>query len=173
MHKMSVPNIIDIEASGFGPHSFPIEIGVVKSNKTRYCSLVIPIPSWTHWSQSAQKVHGITLSMLAEYGNPIGTVCDELNGFLQGESVFSDAWSHDSRWLNTLFSAAKRQPSFKMRALEHIMQEDQFAHWDANKAHIVQQSKLTRHRASSDALIIQQTYTHSFSEHPGSVRKAQ
>ncbi len=44
-----VPNIIDFEASGFGPHSYPIEIGVIRSNGDRYCSLILPADDWTFW----------------------------------------------------------------------------------------------------------------------------
>jgi hypothetical protein len=34
------PNIIDIEASGFGVDSYPIEVGIVLSTGQKYCALI-------------------------------------------------------------------------------------------------------------------------------------
>ncbi|MCP4234821.1 MAG: hypothetical protein GY770_14780, partial [Aestuariibacter sp.] len=46
---MQVPSIIDIEASGFGAHSYPVEIGVIREDGGKFCQLVKPYPDWTHW----------------------------------------------------------------------------------------------------------------------------
>ena len=49
------PTIIDVEASGFGPYSYPIEIGVALDNGDKYCTLILPAPAWTHWDEEAEK----------------------------------------------------------------------------------------------------------------------
>ena len=54
---LSTP-VIDIEASGFGLSSYPIEIGLVLANGATYCALVKPHTSWGHWDRGAEKVHG-------------------------------------------------------------------------------------------------------------------
>jgi hypothetical protein len=40
------PAIIDIEASGFGPDGYPIEIGVALSSGQTFCALILPEPEW-------------------------------------------------------------------------------------------------------------------------------
>ena len=68
MRRLPQPTIIDIEASGFGSRSYPIEIGVVKTNGDRYCALIEPPPEWDHWSETAQAVHGITRKLIETRG---------------------------------------------------------------------------------------------------------
>lgn len=155
------PSIVDIEASGFGPNSYPIEIGVVKGNGERYCSLIKPHQSWTHWNISAEQVHGISRSTILAQGVDIVSVCQELNTFLHGEDVFTDAWAHDNRWISKMFDIAEVNPSFHLKAIEFIMCEEQHEKWDRTKQQVGKQLKLRRHRASSDAFLIQQTYIQS------------
>ncbi len=57
---MRDPCVIDIEASGFGRNSYPIEVGYVLPDGRAGCMLVAPAPGWTHWDESAAQVHGIT-----------------------------------------------------------------------------------------------------------------
>ena len=44
----NVPAAVDVEASGFGAGSHPIEIGYVPTDGSSYCTLIRPEPSWTH-----------------------------------------------------------------------------------------------------------------------------
>ena len=46
-------SIIDLEASGFGSSSYPIEVGIVLPNGQTYCSLIVPEPDWRHSSAFA------------------------------------------------------------------------------------------------------------------------
>ena len=41
--RRRVPNIIDVEASGFGPHSYPIEVGLALGDGSKFCSLILPV----------------------------------------------------------------------------------------------------------------------------------
>ena len=45
------PLIIDVEASGFGPLSYPIEVGLALSAGEKYCSLILPAADWTHYCE--------------------------------------------------------------------------------------------------------------------------
>jgi len=152
------PCIIDIEASGFGAHSYPIEVGAVKSDGSRYCSLIIPEESWTHWSAEAELIHGLSRANLIEKGKTPRQVCDELNRFLGKVSAYSDAWVHDSPWLNRLYWAGKRNPEFHLSPIELISTEEQLMLWDGIKHELTEQLKIHRHRASADAFLIQQTW---------------
>lgn len=158
MRKHLHPTIIDIEASGFGSHSYPIEIGVVKPNGERYCALIEPVPDWEHWSDSAQAVHGISRELLEKRGRKPREVCLELNEFLGDATAYSDAWTHDSPWLNRLFFAARVQPSFHLSPIELISSEAQLLLWDNTKKQLEKRLDIRRHRASGDAYLIQQTY---------------
>lgn len=152
------PCIIDIEASGFGAQSYPIEIGVVKADGSRYCSLIKPQEDWIHWSEEAEAIHGIARPLLHEKGKPAKTVCSELNRFVGDLSCYSDAWVHDSPWLNRLFWAARLNPSFHLSPIEIITTEDQLIIWDETKLDLCNRLKIRRHRASADAFLIQQTW---------------
>ncbi|MGZ8137090.1 MAG: hypothetical protein ACXW1W_09780 [Methylococcaceae bacterium] len=47
---------------------------------------------------------------------------------------------------------------FSISQLEMILSEYQMQHWSNARDQVISELKLTRHRASSDALIIQETY---------------
>lgn len=158
MRHSSCPTIIDIEASGFGSHSYPIEIGVATANGERYCSLIKPEPDWLHWSAQAETVHGISRSNLEQHGKPARQVCIELNRFLGAITSYSDAWTLDSAWLNQLFYAARIQPLFNLSQIEMIATEAQLLLWDSTKKLLAGELQIKRHRASGDAYLIQQTY---------------
>lgn len=158
MRHHPCPTIIDIEASGFGQHSYPLEIGVVKSNGERYCALIKPEADWQHWSPQAETVHGISRAMLDEKGKNAQQVCSELNHFLGELTAYSDAWTLDSPWLNRLFFAAAMRPLFHLSPIEMIASEAQLLLWDSTKKLLTQELEIKRHRASGDAYLIQQTY---------------
>lgn len=152
------PCIIDIEASGFGAHSYPIEIGVVKADGSRYCSLIAPQEDWVHWSEQAESIHKISRQMLEKKGKSAEQVCKELNRFLGNQSTYSDAWVHDSPWLTRLFWAGRTNPEFHLSPIEIITTEEQLYIWDETKQLLTNQLKVNRHRASADAFLIQQTW---------------
>ncbi len=158
MRRLPNPTIIDIEASGFGSRSYPIEIGVVKTNGDRYCALIEPAPEWDHWSESAQSIHGISRRLLESRGRKPREICIELNQFLGNITAYSDAWTHDSPWLNRLFFAGRLQPSFHLSPIEMIASEAQLLLWDQTKKRLEKRLDIKRHRASGDAYLIQQTY---------------
>ena len=55
MPSADTPLIIDVEASGFGGASYPIEIGVALDDGHKYCALILPEPEWTHWDAAAER----------------------------------------------------------------------------------------------------------------------
>src|SRR5450432_1969643 len=74
MRRLENPIIIDVEASGFGGMSYPIEVGVALDDDTKYCSLILPAPEWDHWDSDAEKVHRIARDILETYGKPVQEV---------------------------------------------------------------------------------------------------
>lgn len=152
------PAIIDVESSGLGTESYPIEIGVVLSSGEGYCSLVVPAPSWTHWDPAAEKIHGISRKEVLTYGKPIGEVARDLNRLLENQTVYSDGWVVDQPWITRLFYEASIPRRFFFSPLESILSEEQMAVWHEVKKEVITERKLKRHRASADAWIIQETY---------------
>jgi len=152
-----VPIIIDIEASGFGSHSYPIEVGVVKQNGERFCSLIKPQADWVHWDEHAQTLHGISPQLLAQKGRPIAAVCTELNEFLRGQTAYTDGWVVDQPWVIKLFHAARQNMQFFISPLEMLLTEGQMALWHKTKESLLVVNQ-PRHRASHDAALIQDTF---------------
>lgn len=154
----AVPIILDVEASGFGAQSYPIEVGVIKQNGDRYCSLIKPHKSWSHWDNEAQSLHGISRELLQKKGRDIGEICTELNQFLFNQTAYSDGWVVDNPWLIKLFCTARVNMEFNISPLEMILTEGQMDLWHLTKDNLETNLKLPRHRASNDAALIQYTY---------------
>ena len=155
--RSALPAILDIEASGFGLGSYPIEVGFVLADSQAWCSLIRPEPDWQHWDPDAQAVHGLTRDQLLAHGRSSVDVVGELNTRLRGLTVYSDAWAHDFAWLNRLYDVADRAPSFKLENLRALLSDDQAARWHQTKQQIALYLGLTRHRASADARLLQMT----------------
>lgn len=153
-----VPAVIDLEASGFGGNSYPIEVGFALPDGRLECTLIRPEPEWTHWDESAYSVHGISRELLLAFGKPVDQVALWLNKQLKGMTVYSDAWGHDYAWLAVLFDAANMAPSFKLDHLASIMPECEAARWNELHQEIELELGLKRHRASNDALMLQRTW---------------
>lgn len=152
------PFIVDVEASGFGCESYPIEIGLALESENRYCSLILPADRWTHWDTAAQDAHQISRDILIKHGKPLTQVAKELNHLLNGLTVYSDGWVTDKPWVTRLFSEAGIRQAFRISPLECILTEPQMEIWHTTKDSIIASMALTRHRASSDAFIIQETF---------------
>lgn len=158
MHYPNKPNIIDIEASGFGVESYPIEIGVALSSGSRFCTLVTPADPWSHWDEGAEQLHHISRDSLIAHGRPVDEVARTLNDLLQGITVYSDGWVVDKPWMTKLFAVAGVEMNFHVSPLELILSEQQMIAWHETKESVVTDAKIDRHRASNDAWVIQQTY---------------
>lgn len=152
------PYIIDLEASGFGPDSYPIEVGLALDEGERYCRLIKPKPEWTHWSHEAEAHHKIPRENLLEFGASAEHVATELNKRLFNCTVYSDGWVVDQSWMIKLFYRAGLPMQFRISPLEMILNEQQMINWHQTKEKVLQELALERHRASNDALVVQLTY---------------
>ena len=153
-----LPAIIDVEASGFGRGSYPIEVGFVLPDGSTYCSLILPAPHWTHWDASAERLHQITPQVLTEHGRPAVEVARRLNDRLRQQTVYSDGWANDYSWLGLLFDEVDMTPAFRLENLRRILNEEEASRWHAAKDAELAATPQQRHRASTDARVIQQTF---------------
>ncbi len=147
--------MIDIEASGFGRHSYPIEIGYVREDGQAWCSLVQPAPDWQHWDDQAERVHGIARPMLLQHGRAVAEVARRLNADLAGRTVYCDGWAHDYAWLGLLFEEAGLVPRFKLESVNRLLDDAGLARLDAERRLAFATLGIGRHRASTDARALQ------------------
>jgi hypothetical protein len=152
---MQLPTIIDIEASGFGRGSYPVEVGFVTADGALFCGLVCPEPDWLHWDDGAEALHGISRALLQQHGKPARWMAEQLNARLRGQVVFCDGWGHDYTWLARLYDAVELRMSFKLDDLRKLLSEDEAARWKGVTEAVRARQQLTRHRASSDARVLQ------------------
>jgi hypothetical protein len=155
---MSLPLVIDVEASGLGRGSYPIEVGVAMPDGETRCMIIRPQQDWLHWDQQAEQMHGISRAVLQQFGRHVADVAHDLNQWLAGEVVYSDAWGNDSSWLALLFDCAGVAQQFKLESLRSLLSEEQVQYWHQVKEQVILESDFCRHRASNDALILQATF---------------
>ncbi len=151
------PVVIDLEASGFGHGSYPIEVGVALEDGSTRCFLIRPAADWTHWDAEAEAMHGISRDLLMSHGHSVSEVAEQLNELLLYKMVYSDAWGHDQSWLALLFDTAGLPRRFRVESLRCLLQEDHLDYWHTEKAAALRGLKNVRHRASNDALVLQRT----------------
>lgn len=154
---IAAPTVLDVEASGFGRNSYPIEVGFVLPNGHAFCSLIKPEAHWTHWDLQAEATHHIPRNIVVERGLSVHAVALQLNQQLAGQIVYSDGWVNDYSWLGALFDAADMTPSFKLENLRALLSDTEADQWHVVKAEVTRERGAQRHRASADARLLQLT----------------
>jgi hypothetical protein len=149
------PCVLDIEASGFGRSSYPIEVGYVLNDGRARCTLIRPPAHWSHWDAGAEQVHGITRPTLLAHGKPAGDVARMLNGDLAGHTVYCDGWAHDYPWLALLFDEAGVAPGFRLESVNTLLDDAALGRLSALQSQARRVLGVSRHRASSDAVVLQ------------------
>lgn len=101
---------IDFEASGLGPRSYPIEIGLADPvTGAVYAWLIRPHPRWLaegEWNAESAAIHGITPDQLATEGQDATSVYAAMLPLIAARELVSDNPSYDGRWLKALVAAA-------------------------------------------------------------------
>ena len=126
--------------------------------RDRHCTLIRPEDDWLHWNEEAESLHGITRDILLVNGKSPLKVAMLLNEWLDGGTVYTDAWGNDSCWLALLYETANIQQRFTIDSVASLISQEQMSQWHPTKNQVIQEMDLKRHRASSDALILQTTF---------------
>lgn len=156
---MTLPILLDIEASGFGRGSYPIEVGLARSDGSTCAFLIQPLAEWTHWDPKAELLHGISRGRLQREGHPVIEVARWLNDELGDTGIaYSDSWGYDNTWLSLLFHHAGMLPRFRLEALRRLLSDKQLASWKCTKEALIDEHGIRRHRAGEDARLLQLTY---------------
>ncbi|BBB26537.1 hypothetical protein [Amphritea japonica] len=138
---------LDLEASGLGPGSYPIEVAWKSTEHECDNFFIDPgsVPGWDFWDDFAEEMHGICRAELHQSGISVTDACDRLNAKLQGQDVISDAWEFDSFWLRRLFEAADRAMMFRLIGLSEVLSPEELIQY-----RFVCKAQLRRHRAMAD-----------------------
>lgn len=155
---MELPAIIDLEASGFGRGSYPIEVGVALPDGSIHSTLIKPPETWVHWSEEAEAIHGISRELLHDEGKTPREVAMFLNNLLMGETLYSDAWSFDSSWLGRLFDEAEIVQRFRLDTITRLLKEDELGAWSDIKDQLAQDLGIVKHRAANDVKLLRETF---------------
>lgn len=154
----SLPPIIDVEASGFGRGSFPIEIGFALEDRKVQSYLIQPSENWTHWSDEAEAIHGISRQQLADDGLGVRDVALLLNEHLFDKTLYSDAWSFDSSWIGRLFEEAELVQRFRIETINKLLTMEEMERWTDTKSTLWNELDVGRHRAANDVKVLQETF---------------
>jgi hypothetical protein len=158
MKNASYPAFIDFEASSLDLiASYPIEVGICMPDGTLHSWLIEPHVLWLDWSESAERVHGITRKRLEQEGTPVYEVAAALNELLTGQ-IFCDAWTFDSFWLHRLFKTANVRPHFQLESISMLLDSEQIRHWSEFRQGVIGRLGLPVHRAANDAMILHKTW---------------
>ena len=162
--------VIDIEASGLGSASYPIEVGIALADGSQHSWLIRPVTEWEHWCDQAQKIHGISREQLLEEGYSVQQVCEALNDLCGARDLHTDCWVYDNSWLHLLYVTAGIRQTFSLSPIERVLDEESLNGYSTYKKYAQRLLALAPHRAGSDAKIIQTALsmlTHR--PHPSSV----
>lgn len=117
------PAFLDLEASGLGPGTWPIEAGWAIGAGAAASFLIKPHDAWSlaGWDKAAEALHGLTIERLGAEGLTVKEACRRLNAALAGRTVYSDAPDHDGWWLYRLYDAAGMRQSFTLAYLGDLI----------------------------------------------------
>lgn len=150
---------IDLEASGLGASSWPIEVGWCFPDSAPETYLIKPAEDWAPeaWDDNAEALHGVSRDILEREGAPIVDVCRRLNEALDDVEVFSDAPDWDAFWLYRLFTAGGEKQAFKLKDFGALLQS--YAPGKVAEAMVCAADKTPhRHRACDDVLHMKTIY---------------
>lgn len=122
---MIYPIFLDFEASSLSKDSYPIEVAWTKNNKDIESHLINidKYPTkYTDWSETAESLHGLSQSYLAQHGEEPCFVANKMLEELDGNIVYTTAPEHDNHWCNRLFDAVNIQHAIEFRHIESLIE---------------------------------------------------
>jgi hypothetical protein len=159
---LSLLRFVDLESSGIGKMSYPIEYGSCGLDLMSSSFLIRRRPDFSlgDWSASSQNLHKITLEELERFGvDAVEAVTRIAHDLAPSFIGLSDNPAHDSQWLTRLSADFE---SLDLYPVDLFLRQARIA-------------ALDRHgyeRLSRATLQVQQTYPHVHRAGPDSLRAA-
>ncbi len=158
---MTIPTILDVEASGSGPGSYPIEVGVATGDGKTHCFLIKPAAQWLHWDDTEEANHQLSRDILLAAGKEPQDVALSLNTILKGQVVYCEKWGMAMTWMSLLYYSARVPQLFTIEALQSLARRPAADTWNRLRQEVLMELNPQRRRASTDALVLQRTYLRS------------
>lgn len=105
---------LDVESSGLGEDSYPIEVALCDDALSLRSWLVRPEPGWTSWSVLAESLHGMGRDAVCRDGEPAAAVAHAMSAAAGDGWVASDAPEADGAWVDRLYAAAGLERPFRI-----------------------------------------------------------
>jgi hypothetical protein len=146
---------LDIEASGLGSGTFPIEVAYASSIGDKNEYLIKPTDEWLNhglWCSNAEHhIHKVSRGVLIENGVNVLDVANTLNKSLCGKLVLCNDLEYDGIWLTELFKAANIGVQFTLTDIRYL-----YEYWGEDKTNAFKKAyesivTITYHRALPDA----------------------
>lgn len=137
---------IDIEASGLGPDSYPIEVAwKCDSSGAQDEFLIDPasVEGWDYWDEFAEELHCIEHEQLGRKGITAAQACERLNAALAGKTLTCDAYDFDLFWMRRLFHSQQMPMRFRIQGIERLLTPEQCEAYRKS-------TRFRRHRALRD-----------------------
>ena len=139
---------MDLEASGLGAESYPIEVAwkcPATGLSDNFFINPDSISHWRYWDEFAEELHGLDRERLVKEGISAEVACQRLNEALKGKTLISDALEFDSFWMRRLFNAVGVSSEFTMAGLDAILSAERLIQY-----RFIARSQFRRHRAMQD-----------------------
>ncbi|MEG0869223.1 MAG: hypothetical protein RSG77_19585 [Hafnia sp.] len=143
---------IDIESSGLGDGSYPIEVGVAMPDGN-FEMLIQPVEKWTYWNSKSQKVHGISRNDLKKHGRPAAEVAAKMNELFKGKVLWCDS-KFDVWWSTLLFDATGIEQEFQVKRMDKSLPQEL---WERLLVELPIGEQV-KHRALEDALDLKECW---------------
>jgi DNA polymerase-3 subunit epsilon len=154
--------VLDFEASGLGPQSWPIELGVswITSDLKveTYANLIKPAFNWGDdgWNEASADVHGIPRGDL-DAAPTADVVARDFLTVLGDRIALSDAPGFERFWLETLLEAAMLENTVEIRDF-NVTASQTFSPAVCARMKNHMRSRDGRHRAGADSAYIPQAW---------------
>lgn len=105
---------VDVESSGLGEGTFPVEIAVSDDALHVRSWIVRPAPGWVprDW-QRVEAIHGLSWEEVLD-GTSVEIVAQELADAIGDRIAVSDAVNYDGEWIYELYRSAGRLVPFRI-----------------------------------------------------------
>lgn len=153
------PIVIDVEASGLHPDSFPLSVAWGSTLDNIEHHLIRPEAAWlafTHaWDPAAERLHGLSRARLDTEGKPALWVAQRLATVLADSVIYSDAPEHDRSWLARLHECTGVPQCYRIvhidQQLPRLYHTERNPHaYYALREHAFARCKARRHSADGD-----------------------
>jgi len=147
--------IVDCEASGLHPESYPIQVAWLDLDSDDASSFYIrPHDTWTHWDYNAEDIHNLPQQFLRDVGLDVENAAAILSEMAKDTVILSDAPDFEWFWLNRLLEASDGYQDVELKVQTIFAACDDMDH--VGRMGLAMQNQERTHDALDDCRAIKQ-----------------